>query len=262
MSHLNKLTLIHAFWIGKQLGPIASACLKSFVVHGHRVMLHAYQPISDLPDGVEWCNAESVLSNEKVFQHSASGSFALFSDLFRYELLSRETGVYVDCDVYCVAPIELPDHGYLFGLENDYRLNGAVLAAPRDSVFIAELLRSARDPYLIPEWMSKSRRHKLWLRKRLGFPVRREKMKWGTLGPAAITHFARKLDLIRYAKPVDVLYPIGYDRVSQLLDPGLMLNDLLTSRSCCIHLFNEVLKTHDLSNVPESSPLGRIISSQ
>lgn len=89
--------------------------------------------------------------------------------------------------------------------------------------------------------------------------MRRERMKWGTLGPSAITYYAKALNVIQYAQPIDAFYPLNCRRTKQLLDPNLSIEDLVTSRSSCIHLYNEMFKKHDLSNISITSPMGRML---
>lgn len=259
MPMVDELPTIHALWIGDELGAIAAACLQSFATQGHKMVLHCYQPIRDIPDGVTVSDANAILPEKSIFQHTKSGSYALFSDLFRYEVLTKHSGIYIDCDVFCIAPLKVPEHGYLFGYESDNQLNGAVLAAPSNSEFLASLLHIARDPIFIPPWTSRSRQRKLKLRKALGFPVRRENMKWGMLGPAAVTYYANACGILKFAQPIDAFYPLDCRRTIQLLDPNLSIEDLITTRSSCIHLYNEMFKKHDLSSIPATSPVGRML---
>ena len=66
MSYPNQnLPIIHALWIGDTLGKLSAACLSSFVQQGHRVCLHAYTPISDVPSGIDICDANLIIPKEK-----------------------------------------------------------------------------------------------------------------------------------------------------------------------------------------------------
>ena len=40
----------------------------------------------------------------------------------------------------------MPNHGYLLGYEDDTKINGAILALPKESELLHALLKSAYDP--------------------------------------------------------------------------------------------------------------------
>lgn len=250
---------IHALWIGENLGPLARCCLKSFTQQGHKVILHAYSKINDLPGGIELADANNIVSNNKIIKHKKTGSYALFSDIFRYELMNvlKGKGIYVDCDVYCIHPIVQED--YVIAFEDDNKINGAVLALPENSAVLRNLLKAAYDPYFIPPWYSKSKKFRFKLKKILGLSRHISEMPWGVIGPEAITYYFKKNNLLSFVKPMDYYYPIHYQCVSKLLDPDLKINDLITHRTKCIHLYNEMIKSIDLEDIPKTSILSKML---
>ncbi len=256
------LPVIHALWVGKNLGKISRCCLRSFALRGHKVLLHAYEEIGDLPDGVQQVDANEIIHNSKIFRHNRTGSYALFSDVFRYELLARTGGIYVDCDVYCLRPTLIPETGYLLGREQDNLINGAVLALPPSSQLLASLLDAAYNPYFIPPWYKKYKKRLLRAKKFLGAGKHVSDMPWGVIGPAAITYFSGLLDLAEYVQPIDVFYPVHYSCVGQLLDPALKIEDLTSSRTQCVHLYNEMLRKMDLEKIPAGCVLAKMIDNE
>ena len=104
------LPIVNAIWIGPELGAVQVACLKSFLRHGHRVVLHCYEAPIDVPSGVELADASRLLPLSRLFR--TKGSLAPFADLLLYELLGAGLGLYVDCDVFCLRAIE--DADYIF----------------------------------------------------------------------------------------------------------------------------------------------------
>lgn len=256
---MTALPSVHALWIGGALGPIAGACLRSFQRAGHEVVLHVYERPSDVPAGVRCSDAGLIVPRDKIIRCRSKGNYALFSDIFRYRLLSTIDCVYVDCDVLCLRPLSA--EAYLFGYEDGHLMNGAVLRLPPDSAMLAALCRWADNPAPIPPWLSKGRLRRLRFQRLFGWRTAVQDLPWGVLGPRAITHVAREMGLDAVAKPIDVFYPVHHSQVPLLLDPGLSVEDLVTPRSLCLHLFNEVLGRFDLSNIPPSSPLGRILAS-
>src|SRR5690606_33677576 len=105
------LPTINAVWIGRQMGPMHAACLQSFIDTDHLVVLHTYGEVEDAPRGVVYSDARQLLPEEDLVRHR-NGSFALSSDYMRYEIMRLGLGLYIDCDVYCLEPID--DADYIF----------------------------------------------------------------------------------------------------------------------------------------------------
>lgn len=256
------LPIIHALWIGSKLGEISVCCLKSFLMRGHEVHLHTYGDISDIPEGVKQVDANLIVNKNKIIKHRKTGSYALFSDIFRYELMQKVDGIYVDCDVYCLNPISLPDHGILLGYESDQSINGAILRLTPQSTILSSLIDAAYNPYYVPEWYKKRRQVTLKFKKILGMGRSISDMPWGVIGPLAITHYVKKYDLESYIQPIDVFYPVHYQCVGLLLEPGLNISDITSSRTLCVHLYNEMLKSVDLNALDSSSILYKMLNSE
>lgn len=259
---IDQLPEIHALWIGQKLGKLSSCCLRSFVLKGHAVYLHAYEQIDDVPEGVQIVDANRIISKNKIFKHKKTGSYALFSDVFRYELLKKTDGIYVDCDVYCIRPIIPSSSGYILGREDDFKINGAVLGLPKDSLILDRLLNAAYDPFFIPPWYSSKRQKRLKIKKvfRLGKHI--SDMPWGVIGPEAITYFVKELGLEREIQPIDVFYPIHYLCIKQLLDNDLYLEDLISSRTVCVHLYNEMLRKVDMDKIDPNCILAKMFKNE
>src|SRR5262245_19742574 len=124
------LATINAVWIGPRLGPVHVACLRSFLRHGHRTILHVYEKPLDAPEGMDFMDANDLLPASQIIRYTRGGSLAIFSNLLRYEILRRGFGLYVDCDVFCLRPVE--DADYIFGFESSHSIGSSVLKLPRD----------------------------------------------------------------------------------------------------------------------------------
>ncbi len=258
------LPTANAIWIGPKLGPIHAACLRSFVRAGHRVVLHSYDPPSDVPSGVEVTDARGLMPESRIVRYEANGSPALFANLYRYEILKAGLGLYVDCDLYCVRPIE--DEDYIFGWQDLRSLNNAVLKLPPACPLLAELC-TLKDEF-IPPWSKSKEKQGLRLRRLLGRQLSVEKMPWGTTGPRALTWFARQHGLISKAAPIDVFYPVAMSHIGLLIDPDVSLDELITTRTRTIHLWSQMfvnkanlLPSRIEDGVPPTSPLGQILAS-
>src|SRR5262249_37693959 len=158
------LTPVHGMWIGTSLSRMELLTLRSFVRHGHRFHLWAYDRISTpIPDGVVLEDATEILPRSAVFkrrgvdEHSGvgAGSYgAPFSDLFRYKLLHDKGGYWADMDVTCLKPFPAGTP-YLF---RSHRIGvvGNVMKCPRGSRLMRETyeqtlqVANENSPWLLP----------------------------------------------------------------------------------------------------------------
>lgn len=253
----NYLPDILAFWTGSAPGEMERCCLRSFVLRGHRVYLYSYSQLKNLPDGVILQDAADIIAESDIFL-AKKGCYALFSDIFRYHLLRQKKGIYVDCDVYCLAPVTIPEDGYLLGYEDDNKINGAVLALPQESPLLNRLLHICGDSNFVPPWYTKKQKKKLRLKRffRRGYDI--SQMPWGVLGPLAISWYLQEYPQIAI-QPLDVFYPVHYLCVSQFIDPELDMTDIVTSRTKCIHLYHEKLRHIDISHINENCILAKML---
>jgi len=245
------LPTVNAFWVGPQLGPVHAACLRSFVRAGHETVLHVYETPTDTPKEVKVADARAVLPQKRAVNYEKSGSHALAANLFRYQLLRHGRGLYVDCDVYCVRPIE--DADYIYGWQDPQTICNAVLKLPKDSPVLAELCK-LRDGF-VPPWFTTKEQRKLQLSKLLGLPTRLSKLPWGTTGPKALTWYSKQLGHAWRASPVDVFYPVAMQHIHLLLDPEIRLEDLITPRTLAVHLWNKKFLKKTLGQLVNGSDL-------
>ncbi|MEP7240650.1 MAG: hypothetical protein ABI697_07175 [Devosia sp.] len=242
------LPIVNAIWIGKTMGPIHAACLKSFLVTGHHVVLHSYGEVEDAPAGVRYRDANKLLPGNWA-QKQAGRMLALWSDLLRYQTQRQGLGLYVDCDVFCLRPME--DADFVFGWESDQSVNGAVLKAPKDSALVDDLC-SIMDGWT-PPWPGDWHDENGELRSLNNLP-------WGIAGPSALTHYVRARGLVAKARPCDVFYPLHFRHWQLLYDPELTIDDVVTSRTIYVHLNNHSAGGAGSRNVPPTSPLGRMMA--
>ena len=139
-----------SLWIGDSLGPVERACLRSVMRQGHPLALYCYERPAGLPDGIEVRDAEAVIPRERIIRHK-SGSPALFANRFRYELQRRCAGIWVDCDIYLLAPLPI-DEVYLMGEESPGTINNGVLRLPSDSPLLPPLLALFEEKE-VPWWL-------------------------------------------------------------------------------------------------------------
>ncbi len=224
------------------------ACMKSFMRHGHQVVLHCYDRPEDLPSDVDVFDAAKVMPRGEVLRHK-SGSLALGSDRYRYLMIEAGHGLYADCDMFCVGRID--DADYVFGKEHDAIINCAILHFPPGSELSKMLVELTSSRFNIPPFIPKSRQRSMRLKHLFGVRQSVETMEWGVWGPALLTYAIDVLGLRKFAAPYDVYYPLHWGRTELLYDPDLRLEDFMTHRTKAIHLTD--------SNRTEQCPKGSVL---
>lgn len=241
-------------WIGDHLGPVERACLRSVVRQGHHLTLYCYQEPIGIPKGVEVEDASRVLPETAIVRHRR-GSVAPFSDWFRYELLKRRLGTWIDTDMYLLRPLD-DQAEHLFGEERPGVINNAVLRLPADSPVLDELLAPFHGT--MPTWLAPRHRLSSHVRRWLRGGVDVGAMPWGTTGPAALTAAAAKFGLCSLALPSTAFYPVPWEHAHWILDPALDLQQMVTGSTVGIHLWNECIQDVKDRLPPEGSFLLRL----
>ena len=242
-------------WIGEDPGAVERACLQSAVRHGHRVALYCYRaPATPIP-GVEIRDAAAILPEDKIIRYR-NGSVALFSNWFRYELMRHDVGMWIDADLYFVAPLDTrPD--WIVGMQDRKMANMAVLKTPPDAPILDDLLapfeRGAR-----PAGLSLRQRATLLRRRLRGERVTLADMPWGVTGPNALTVLLRRHGLMGLALPSEVLSPVPYLQADWVLRPDVALEDVVRPGTVAVHLWNELIKPHKDKPAPAGSFLERL----
>jgi hypothetical protein len=253
---------VGALWIGGALSFLEQLCLKSFVDAGQHIVLYTYEPVPNVPVGVELADAATVLPPAEVLRHSRTGSPALHSDLFRYHLLARaDRMIWADTDAYCVKPFTTAS-GHFYAWESDEGVNGGVLGLPRDSATLSALLDFTSDPYAIPDWYGPGYRRELEDAKAKGAPVHAGDMRWGVWGPHALTHFLKQTGDIRHALPRVALYPFAYHERRLMLRAGVDMASYVTDETFSIHFYGRRMRARILSEggIPKPrSVVGRLL---
>jgi hypothetical protein len=207
---MTKSIRFKTLWVGGQLSLYEKACLTSFVKLGQSIELFTYEDL-EVPKGVEVRKAEEILPKECVRKNPKENSYSTFADFFRYHLLHKEGGCWVDTDVVLLRVPDWPET--VCGYEDDIHINNAVLSLPTD---ICKWLidRCNENGYDKP---------------------------WGTNGPLLITKAVKEFGLTPL--PRHRLYPIPPCEWRQLLvgEPNF-------SDSDCVHLWNEGFRR---ANIPK-----------
>lgn len=244
-----------SLWIGPQLGSIEQLCALSCLAQGHSLTLYTSEKTLGIPPGIEVRDAREIFDSQHIVRHKKTGSAALHSDIFRYQLLQKTPQTWVDLDIFCLRPIPL-QNAYVFAQESSQEINGAVLRLPQNSPSLAELLQYLPEHRGYPPFFSPSRKLRYWL-KSGGRKPSIAQWPWGAIGPRGLTYHLEKNQEARHALPTEAFYPIALQDLSQLTAPHALQREALPSGSYAVHLWASHLKKHLLANhagrIPEHS---------
>ncbi len=131
---------INSLWIGDQLSALELLTIHSFLANGHKFKLWLYNELeNELPEGVETGDASTIIPASQVFAYKnantfghGKGSYAGFSDIFRYKLLYEHGGWWVDMDITCLKPFNF-DKPYFFRSHHELSVVGNVMKCPKHS---------------------------------------------------------------------------------------------------------------------------------
>lgn len=135
--------IIQSLWIGEKLENLELLTLKSFVAQGHEFHLYTYSEIkTPIPKGVLLKDANSIITKDKIFTYKSKneyghgkGSYAGFSDIFRYKLLYEKGGWWVDMDVTCLQYFDIKTP-YFFRKHEQFLVVNNVIKCPPKSAFM------------------------------------------------------------------------------------------------------------------------------
>jgi hypothetical protein len=119
--------IVHGLWIKGGLSPLELLTIHTYIEQGYTFRLWVYDSHEHYPSlpGLEVHNAEEIIPKEMVFSYKHSnqfghgkGSYAGFSDIFRYKLLYEQGGWWSDMDVTCIKRLDFKEP-YVFRLSKD-----------------------------------------------------------------------------------------------------------------------------------------------
>jgi hypothetical protein len=129
-----KSLLIQTFWTGNPLSRMERAALQSYVNQGYTVDIYTYNPIADFKKRVPRSphikirDAREILDESVMFEYGGRADIGArndaykylpFSDLFRFTMLHKRGGTWMDIDIFLTRPIpvRLLERPYVFSSE-------------------------------------------------------------------------------------------------------------------------------------------------
>lgn len=129
----SRTKVLQTFWTGKPIGRLERAALQSYVNQGYTVHVYTYLPLDEfrakLPSRthIKVFDARTILSEDRIFEYGGrttgkranAYSFLPFSDLFRFTMLHKKGGTWMDLDIFLLRPIPVSvwEKPYVFSSE-------------------------------------------------------------------------------------------------------------------------------------------------
>lgn len=253
---VESLPIANMLWVEGRLGPLERACIRSVIAQGHRLVLWHYAPLEGVPEGVELHDGDAIIPRERLFRHVPTGSYSLFSNLFRYRLLQLGQGLWFDTDMYLLRPVQGGD-GHVYGFGHVGVVGTGVFGLPADSPVLSELI-DFFDARQIPPWLPLRWRLRYALQRALRGTYRIETMPWGNLGPNALTALLRKHGLFDRVLPQAVFSPWSWEEADWVMRPSQRLEDRIGPETLAVHLFNQMIRNRKDAPAPPDSFLARL----
>jgi Glycosyltransferase sugar-binding region containing DXD motif len=211
--------VIQGLWIGDALSIMERLSIASFLANGHAFHLFVYSDVKDVPAGTVVRDANEILPASSIFRYRDNGSYAGFSNFFRYELLWKCGGWWVDLDTICLRPFRFAGD-YVIGSElyagGTHPISGVLKAPPRSPLmrYLTEVCR--------------------------GKDV--ETLKWGETGPKLVADGIARFSLEEYVQPTETFCPLAWHRWEEVLKPSASI--ALEPPVRAIHLWNDLWRRH------------------
>src|SRR5207248_6611928 len=139
----------------------------------------------------------------------------------------------------------IDDAPMIYGWQEAYAINGAVLKLPAGHAVLDELQAIFTTWNWIPPWETIRNRVRWTVKYRVQREFGVADMVWGMTGPRALTHYLRRHGLADYARPVDAFYPVAWTEAELLTGPHReVVRARIMPSTACIHLWNQARASH------------------
>ncbi len=211
---------IRSLWVGNELSTLERMCIESYQRVGHEFHLYSYNFVENVPPGTFYQEAEDIVPKAAigVFQNLAN-----FSDYFRYTLLYRHGGYWVDLDNFCLRPYDF-QVPYVFSSQRpgptsfESEINAGVIRVPEPCT---PIMRFCLDQVAA---MDTKTNH------------------WSQIGPGLLMDAYHRFNLERYLKPYKTFCPIDYFTAPASVVGEGTWNTPFDLNTYSVHLWNEEMR--------------------
>lgn len=145
---------IFTLWISEKdnkLSDLAYLSLKSMVLVGHDVKLYTYSFLTNVPEGVEVLDANSILDKSNIFKYRTGfKSYSGFANWFRFKRMYEYGGTWLDLDILLIKNVNevVADEIAVCsepGWHNYILPNNAFMRFPKGDELIKKMMEFAED---------------------------------------------------------------------------------------------------------------------
>ena len=224
--------IIQGLWIGGKLSKMEQLSIKSFLDNGNIYHLYTYGDVEGVPEGTIVKDGNEILDKSEIFTYK-NGSYSAFSNYFRFHMLNKVGGFWVDTDFVCLKKIDLSEQ-YVFVSEPDPYYTKNV-----NTSFLIKMPKNSDASKSAIEIQKKHKKQ-----------ILEGTLQWGS-GPMTINTIINEFNLHKYvlkwnktcscnwAHTISLLNP-NYIRSIRLRKHILLDINKIPEKMIGIHLWNEV----------------------
>jgi hypothetical protein len=219
-----------SLWVGDPLSKVEQTALASFIYYGHSFTLFVYDMDMKVPNGVIREDANQIIPESEIFK--VQNSYGPFADMFRYTMIKKTGLTWTDTDSICLRS-DWDFGDYLFGFEEDDRLANGILRMPQDSDLINFLIKNSVN-------------------------YDKTKIVWSEIGPLLVTKGAKRFDVLKYAQPPEVFYPVHFWQWKKIWNRNYLQEVLDKCQDAhTLQIWNQFLNREgiDKNNLPKGSAI-------
>ncbi len=217
---------VQMLWVEGPLSALERLSVASFLANGHAVHLYTYGKVPNVPAGAHVLDGNEVLPDgpqRRVLKRGAgAGSWAFFSNLFRFRLLHDRGGLWCDTDIVCLRPLTFAsERRRFFATERLPQASGQGSLPIRANDCAMQV--PAGDPLLL-ECIERASR------------VDGDKEPWGSAGPTLLTSLINERQLAAELLAPEVFCPIDYWNFASLFQGSQVIG----GETHAVHFWNEM----------------------
>ena len=223
------MIIVQSLWIGSDLGTMERLCINSFLKHGYEYHLYVYEDIQNIPSGVIIKDANEIVDKSEVFTYN-NKSFSAISNLFRFTLLYKKGGWWVDTDMVCTKYYDDTNDKYLFTSEsnkkyNENKINAGIVKMPLGDPMLLEAIQRCQE--------AKEK-------------ILKGEIVWG-IGPSTVKFLIEKYQLEEYVKPWTFANSCSGHHFKTIIDTSFDTSKDKTLKGFELKYFNQI------ENKPENN---------
>ena len=251
--------VVQSLWIGSDLSILEIMCINSFLQNGYDFHLYTYDKLGNIPKGTTIKDGNDILPQNEIYQYKNS-SYSAFSNIFRFEMLKKIGGVWVDTDMLCVKYYNFSNDKYLFTSECDKKyietkINAGIIKIPSDDIALKAAIKLCQEAR---------------------YKIEKGEFQWG-LGPSTVKYLVQEYKLDSFVKPWYFSTSCNNKHFRTLIDPSYNPNldprlknyDLkyfntwtdIPTECYFIHLWNEFWRRNNIDKTqifPENTFIGQM----